>query len=143
MKEGYRLHANLHANYYFDDRMPFSLRRPSNAKAPIQINASLLFQSELTNGWYMLGEIGGLDIFRPPFHTHSGVSIGWGNESFSFHLGYSLTATFTALQSPTWRTDIQQVIRSYPGSSYDDAITEDALAYDYSIHPEFALQFVF
>jgi hypothetical protein len=143
MKEGYRLHANFDTNYYFNDRLPFSLRRPSRVKTPVQINMSFLFQTDLTNGWYILGEIGALDIFRPPFHTHSGVSIGWGDATWSWHLGYSLTSTLKALDSPTLRQDSQQLIRSYPGASYDGPYSDPELDYDYAIHPEFALQLTF
>ncbi len=60
----YRLHLNFHANYYIDERMPFSLRRPFMEKTPYQFNFTLLHEVDLVDGWFIFGEMGVLDLAR-------------------------------------------------------------------------------
>jgi len=143
LSDRYRLHLNFHTNYYRDERMPFSLRRPSVKNRPTQFNFTLLHQVDLVSGWFIFGEMGLLDLARPPQHIHGGASLGLDVDGFSFHLGFSLTAGISALFSPLSRADYQQQLRFGPLEGYDGEISAERAQYDYSIHPEFSLQYVF
>lgn len=143
VRDDYRLHLNVDVNYYFDDTMPFSLRRPSLTRSPWQFNVTSLHQVALTKGWFILGELGLLDVFRKPLHTHSGVSIGWENSWLSWHLGYSVSASLEAFFNPTYRIDYQQVLLAYPGATFHDQLDPGSTYNDYGLHPEFALQATF
>lgn len=140
LKDDYRLHLNGHINYYFDDRMPFSLRRPAYHRSPWQVNLTALHEISLVSDWYIFGEIGLLDMFNAPLHTHSGVSIGRAGTWYSWHIGYSLSSTLLALFSPRSRNDYQQQILSTPGATYDSQLDKKSVRYDYGIHPEFSMQ---
>ena len=145
IRNDYRLHLNADVNYYFRERMPFSLRRPGFTKSPWQINLSSLHQVALSHGWFILGELGALDIFRKPFHTHAGSSIGWESSWFSFHLGFSFTSSLEALFNPD-RVDAQQQLRAFSSEGFDttpDKFLDYSTTNDYAIHPEFALQATF
>lgn len=143
MAPHYKIHLNLHTNYYLNEKMPFSLRRPYHAKTPFQINVSSLHEMQLVNGWYIFLELGLLDVARSPLHLHSGGSIGKAGRGWSFHVGYTTTGSTTALFSPTARFDYQEYLRHRPGEGFDSDLSWADLETDYSIHPEFSFQVYF
>lgn len=138
----FRMHLNFHVNYYWDQKYPFSLRRPSMNKTPWQLNATMLNEIDLIDGWFVFFEMGLLDFTRNPLHVHGGSSIGKVWDNFSFHIGASLTTAVEALDKPTVRNDYQQRLRG-TREGYNGDLDSDLVKYDYSIHPEFSLQYVF
>lgn len=139
----YRLHLNVQANYYWDEKMPFSLRRPYVKKTPWQFNLSMLHEMDLVHGWFILGELGLLDLLRDPLHLHAGASIGRVWKSFSFHLGFTMTGSYDAIFSPLGRADYHQELRSFSANGYDGDLDPYRVKQDFSIHPEFSVQYIF
>ncbi|MCO5142083.1 MAG: hypothetical protein M9962_03220 [Oligoflexia bacterium] len=142
--EHYRLHVNLHTNYYFNEKLPFSLRRPYLKPVPVQVNATLLHEIQLVSDWYVLGEMGFLDLINKPIHIHSGASLGKSfGKHITAHIGFSLSSTFDALFSPVQRRDYQQILRYSDVEGYSSVKDPYLVQYDYSLHPEFELQILF
>ncbi len=138
----YRLHLNLHTNYYADDEMPFSLRRPIPNRNNGQINVSTLHEVELLDRWFLSSEMGFLDLVQPAQYIHVGTAIGRTGENYHWHIGYSMSATIRSLFAPTKRADYQQELRETT-QGYNTDMNRDKARRDYSIHPEFALQYFF
>lgn len=138
----YRMHINLHANYYKDEKVPFSLRRPYMNKTPYQFNLTTLHEIDLVDGWFVLFEMGLLDFARDPLHIHGGSSIGKVWRKFSFHIGASLTSSINALDKPADRIDYQQRLRRTP-DGYNQQLDSTSVRNDYAIHPEFSMQYIF
>ncbi|MBX3020795.1 MAG: hypothetical protein KF799_03900 [Bdellovibrionales bacterium] len=138
----YTLHLNFQTNWYFNDKMPFSLRRPIPGRSRAQVNFSTLHEVDLVNGWFILGEIGLLDFVQPLLYVHSGASIGRATKHWSWHAGVSVTGTPKALFSPTRRIDYQQILRT-TAEGFDQPLSYTSASYDYGLHPEFSLQFYF
>lgn len=139
----FQLHGNLHLNYYFDQTMPFSLRRPSLKKDPWQINLSSLMEIELVGGFYLLAEIGLLDLNETYPHLHTGASLGYSRGRFDVHVGFSMTSTFYALFHPVERVDYQQTLRTSQWNGYNSDLDPNLVRQDFAIHPEFSLQYFF
>lgn len=139
----YRLHTNLQLQYYRDDVMPISLRRPSFTQTPLQINLMTLHEIRLVSHWFMLGEMGVADINRNPAHLQVGASIGRDGSWWSWHIGFSMTSTFKALFDPVSRRDYQAYLRSFDWRGYKTDLDPDAVENDFAIHPEFSAQFFF
>lgn len=139
----YKLHLNFHVNYYFDDTLPFSLRRPSFDRSPWQVNLSTLHEIHLTRDWYIIGEAGLLDLARNPLHIHGGASIGVLTPRYSIRFGFSLTGSREGLFS-TSRQDYQQRLRAQRGDYNDkSSLIGRGIEYDYALHPEFSFFYVF
>lgn len=128
-------HLNFQVNYYANEVRPFSLRRRSTVNSPWQLNASMLLQADLGAGFFLLGELALLDFARPPFRFHSGASIGRRSGNWEWHGGYSITAAPRAWFSPV-RVDLGY----FPT---DQQVTIDQLQADFSMHPEFSVQYFF
>lgn len=143
MSPSYRLHLNGHLNYYVDETMPFSLRRPSLTKSPWQVNLTMLHELKLVDTWSLWGELGVLDLLRDPMRVHTGASLAksWG--SLSGHIGFTLTSTPEALFSPLSRVDYQQILRFSSWKGYDRELDPERVRMDYALHPEFSLQYTF
>ena len=138
----YRMHINFHANYYKDEKVPFSLRRPYLKQTPYQFNLSALNEIDLVDGWFVLFEIGFLDFARAPLHLHGGSSFGKVWRNFTFHIGASLTSSIYAMDKPVDRTDYQQRLRRTV-DGYDQSLDSDSVRNDYAVHPEFSVQYLF
>jgi hypothetical protein len=135
------VHLNQSTNYYFRERSPFSLRRPSNSTSPWQFNSSLLIESRLNDGFFIAGEIGLLDVGRAPQHFHLGASLGRKTPTWQWHGGFSISAAGEALDSFR-RTDYGMMLgQTWEG--HDSIKDEELLRQDFSLHPEFAIQFFF
>lgn len=138
----FRTHINLHTLYWFEDEMPFSLRRPDPNRSQMQINFSILNEAELIKRWFVFLELGGLDISQSVHHFHAGASIGRTGKHYHWHLGYSMTSTLDALFAPTRRVDYQQELRETT-RGYNQKMDGDKVRRDYGLHPEFSLQLFF
>lgn len=138
----YRVHMNVDTNYYKDDEMPFSLRRPIPGRNQGQLNLSTLHEIELVKNWFMQTEIGFLDLVQSQQYVHAGFSLGQTTANYHWHMGYSMSATVQALATATKRNDYQQELRETT-AGYHQHMSRDKARRDYGLHPEFALQFFF
>ncbi len=140
----YHFHVNIHTNYYFNERMPFSLRRPYLDKTPFQLNIMTMHEVDLVSNWVMKGELGIIDALRNPAHLHSGATIGQNFNRLHWHFGFSMTSTLLALFSPSHRYDYQQHLRAWDIDGYNSNFKDkDDINYDFSIHPELSIQYYF
>ncbi len=140
-ENGYTMTTNLHLNYYFEQKMPFSLRRPFYKAKPLQINLTTFHQVDLVKNWFIQGEIGLIDILNSPLHFHGGSTIGKRFKNWYFYFGFSFTPAVTAMFN-TGRTDVQFLYKKN-GLTYDDLYSPEEVKLDYSIHPEISLQYFF
>ena len=139
----YTLHLNLHTNYYLDDSMPFSLRRPIPNRNQGQLNLSMLHEIKIINHWQFLFEAGFLDLAQPydaPY-LHMGASMGRATKNWEWHVGYSVTGALGAFRSAE-RRDYQQTLR-YGDEGYNQDLSDYSAARDFAIHPEFSLGYFF
>lgn len=139
----FRVHTNLQLQYYVDETMPMSLRRPSWTKSPFGLNFSSLYEVAIYKTWVLMGELGGLDLTRDPVRLHTGVSIGQSRKRLTWHIGYSITSTLRALFDPSGRRDVQQSLFSGSWRGYNQDLGYYDISEDYAIHPEFSVQYFF
>lgn len=137
----YSIYLNAQAMHYWIDRHPFSLRRPWVDRTPLQLNASALIEAELSNGFYLNGEVGLLGLAQQAPAIHIGVSLDWRSPSWLFRAGVSQSGTLRGYRSPPRRRDHQQDLRSTPEGF--DKIYPEYAQYDYSVHPEITVQWYF
>jgi hypothetical protein len=142
-EDHYKMHLNLHVNYYFDETLPFSLRRPSFSTSPWQFNLTTLHELHMTGSLYMIGEAGFLDVGRSPQHIHGGASVGVITDRYSVRFGFSMSGSVDAYFSPTGRKDYQQRLRGVGDYNKKEALDSSSINYDYGIHPEFSAFYVF
>lgn len=142
MAKHFRLYFNVATNYYANDKRPFSLRRPIEGRNQGQLNLTVLSEVALVQRWYMMAEIGGLDVAQRIPHFHAGASFGRSGYSYEWHLGFSFTSTPLSLFNPRSRRDYQQELRDTE-TGFNRHLDREKTKRDYAIHPEFALQFFF
>lgn len=143
MAKHYRIYVNLHLNDYLNDHRPFSMRRPIPNANDAQVNLTTLHEVALVNRFFLLGELGLMEIAQPTWpHVHVGLSAGRSGYSYEWHLGFSLTSTPLALFNPRSRRDYQQELRDTQ-KGFDQELDREKTKRDYAIHPEFALQYFF
>ncbi len=143
VNDHYRMHFNFHSNYYFDEKMPFSLRRPYVAQTPYQFNLTVLNELSMTEHWILLAEGGLLDFARAPLHFHVGTSVGRVTDTWSFHFGFSMTGSRDSVFAPTTRSDYQEDLRAHQPEGYNSPRDPLRVKDDFSIHPEFNLSYQF
>ncbi|MES3036588.1 MAG: hypothetical protein V4736_01655 [Bdellovibrionota bacterium] len=143
MEDHYKVHINLHTNYYWDQKMPFSLRRPYPNANPLQVNLTTLHELELVGGWFSFIEVGFLDLLNAPLHGHMGSSIGKRMGRLSAHFGITMSGSYDGFFTPTKRFDYQQYLRQRRDEGYNSALDSEMVQYDYAIHPEFTVQYLF
>lgn len=137
----YNFHWNLSAAYYWNDKKPFSLRRPQNGDSRLQLNLMTLHEFHMTGPWYLQAELGLLGFTRkyPPFH--SGAALSYRAKRFLGQFGFSATGAMDAWFARD-RRDFHAEALYYPEGlhrRYSDA----ELRADFSIHPEIVLQYFF
>lgn len=137
-----KVHWNQHVNYYLEESHPFSLRRPSINRTPWQFNTSMLIEADLIQGFFMLGELGLLDWTRPPNHFHFGASMGRKSRNWEWHGGFSISATLASWFTQGTRTDLQGQNLPYE-LGQNQAYSEQEMDQDFSLHPEFSVQYYF
>ncbi len=139
----YRMYANIHTNYYANDKRPFSVRRPIANRNDGQVNLTSLHEIALYKRFFFLGELGLVELLQPaPPYVHSGFSFGRSGFSYEWHLGFTLTSTPLGLFNPRSRRDYQQELRDTE-RGFDQRLDREKTKRDYAIHPEFSLQYFF
>lgn len=145
IRDNYRLHWNTSVGYYMDDKYPFSLRRPTYYRRKYQINISTLHEVKMTDFMGIQGEVGALHLEDKYPRLHAGASLYFKGKRWLVQFGFSLTGTldgmFVSPDQPT-RDDYQQELRSRV-SGYDGPFDKDKIKEDFSMHPEFAIQYLF
>jgi hypothetical protein len=142
LTESYTAHFNLQGMYYWNDKRPFSMRRPWMEKSLLQINLSVLNELHLIYGWFVNAEFGIIGVVQREPHFHLGMTIEYRFTRWLLHVGFSQTGTTHSYGSPLTRHDYQQTLNSTSNGFHQD-YDPSQVVYDYSIHPEFALQYYF
>jgi len=136
------LHWNAQAMYFRDDKRPFSLRRPWVDRRPLQVNATALAELHVYQGWYLNAESGVLGLLQTDPQILIAVTLEYRLSNWLFHGGLSQLGTLAAYRAPLLRSDAQQDLRWQP-DGFDSPMDPSLAKYDYSIHPEFAIQYYF
>ena len=142
MARHYRLYFNIHTNYYADDKRPFSMRRPIPDRNDAQVALTTLHEIALFKRWFVMGELGVLEVLQRSPYVHAGFSFGRSGYTYEWHVGYTLTSTPLGLFNPRSRRDYQQELRD-TREGFDQNLDREKTKRDYAIHPEFALQYFF
>jgi hypothetical protein len=148
INDHYAVNVNYGLQYYANQKMPFSLKRPASDPKPWQIHVTTLNEANLFGPYFMYGEAGALIPFDNQPYIVAGVSAGYKKSNFETHLGFSLTSKYSALFNPAYRVDAQQKLKqnykSYYSESDSLAIEDKSIFdYDYALHPEFSIQYSF
>jgi hypothetical protein len=138
----YRLHLNAEAMYFFDEKRPFSLRRPWPDRREAQFNVSAFNEIHLIRGWYVNAEAGLVGVAQKNPCVHLGVSFEHRWKRWLVHGGLSQTGTIWAYDHPGLRTDVQQTLL-YTNTGFNQTLRSELTDNDYSIHPEFTAQVFF
>jgi hypothetical protein len=139
----YSQHFNFQVAYYWNDKKPFSLRRPQVRKTPYQVNLTSLHESHLVGPYHIQIETGllGLDGTHPALHA--GMAGSYRGKNWAFQIGATATGALMGWLDYTDRYDVhsQAVFRSRAG--FDRNFSDDELARDFSVHPEMFVQYSF
>jgi hypothetical protein len=124
----YTLFTTINYMYFWDETVPFSLRREPGNDQPWQISISTLHQVRWTKftGFHFEFGILGLNYGTPL--VHNGYSVYTSGENYLIQLGVSMSA------SPN------NFDRLYERSGSSGTTVE---TYDFSVHPEVQLQYFF
>lgn len=145
----YVLNINYGLQYYANQKMPFSLKRPSSNPKPWQAHITTLHELSMVGPFKLYGEFGALIPTDTQAYIHLGTSIGYKKDRIETHLGLSVTAKILALVNPAYRLDVQQQLRNesktYDAPAHSVAGTHETDPYenDYAFHPEFSFQYTF
>lgn len=126
----YTVNLSLNYMYFFDETIPFSLRREPYNDQPYQYSVSSLQEVRLPHGFGICGEMGilGLNYTYPQFHF--GASMNHRSRNFLVQLGYSNTATIAGIKG-LYTQDQANIGRG------------KTKQIDYSLHPEIHIQAFF
>jgi hypothetical protein len=136
----YNFFLNGQVMYFFEDSRPFSLRRPQLNSDPTELIVSSLHEIELRNGFFLMGEMGFLGLARRYAYLHTGASLQWRSQSWLVQFGFTNTGTLNAYFSPSSRSDMSWL---HYDTNYSPAERKKFLNSDFSMHPEFVLQYYF
>jgi hypothetical protein len=138
----YTFHWNIQGAYYWNDRKPFSIRRPQVERNPWQFNLMTLHEVRLVGNFVMQGELGILGVTERWPALHSGVTFGYQGHSWAFQFGASGTGPLSGWFG-TSRHDYHADAVHRSSEGFDRKFTDDELSQDFSIHPEIFIQYVF
>lgn len=138
----YAIDINYGVQYYANQKMPFSLKRPSPKPLPWQFHLSSLHEASLVGPFKLYAEVGCLIPLDTDPYLHTGASLGYKSNNLESHLGFSVTSKVAALFNPANRVDLQQQLRDHT-TPYGSEIEADVYRNDYAIHPEFSFQYTF
>lgn len=145
VQDNYRLHWNTSVAYYFDDKHPFSLRRPTIRKRKYQLNFTTLHEVKMTEYMGIQGEVGFIHLEDSYPRVHTGASLFFRNKRWLVQFGFSLTSTWDGLfvspEEPN-RFDYQQELRQ-TSAGFNQDFDPTKVKEDFSMHPEFAIQYRF
>lgn len=138
----YNLHWNVSVAYYWNDKKPFSLRRPQKGDSPWQVNLMTLHEFHMSGPWYLQGELGILGVQRkyPPFH--SGASLSYRTKRWLAQFGFSATGSLDSWLARN-RRDYHSEALEYPNGLDEFEYSDYAMRTDFSIHPELLIQYFF
>lgn len=137
------IHLNQQVLYYANQRMPYSLRRPSTQNTPWQLTTSMLITMRLLQGWEIGAETGLLDWARKNAYLHNGITVGRRTPNWLWHIGFTMTGSLFSLFHPVERFDYQQNLKAYSPAGYDSALDDTLVSYDFSLHQEVTVQYFF
>jgi hypothetical protein len=145
VRDNYRLHWNTSVSYFFDDKQPFSLRRPTYHRRKYQLNFTTLHEVKMTEFMGIQGELGMIHLEDRYPRVHTGASLFFKSKHWLFQLGFTLTSTpdglFVNPVEPN-RFDYQQELRLNK-NGYNDPFDKNKIKEDFSMHPEIAIQYLF
>jgi len=127
---------NFNYMFYWDETLPFSLRRETLNDQPYQYNFTALFEFMPESDLGVLIELGALGINYKYPQVISGFSVHYKMSHFLIQLGISITGTPKSYFNST-RYDYNQHKIS------KEFIDEESVKRDFSIHPEIQLQYFF
>lgn len=138
----YSFYLNAQFMYFFNERRPFSLRRPRIWRDPTEFIVTTLHEVELVNGFYLMGELGILGLVRKFPLIHTGASLQWRSQHWLFQFGYSLTGTTHGFGDRFSRFDSGAYLSNGDRNGLGDSASE-VVKRDFSVHPEITIQYVF
>ena len=145
IRENYRLHWNASLSYFFDDKYPFSIRRPTFYGRKYQINLTTLHEVKISERVGIQGEIGVIHVEDRYPKIHTGASLFIKTKRWLFQIGLTLTGTVDGLfvnpDQPT-RDDYQQELRVLR-DGHNGPLDKNKVKEDFSMHPEVAIQYLF
>jgi hypothetical protein len=145
IRDNYRLHWNTSISYFFDEKYPFSIRRPTFYRRKYQLNLTTLHEVKMTEYMGIQGELGMIHLEDRYPRLHTGASLFFKSKHWLVQFGFTLTGTldglFVSPDQPT-RADYQQELRSRT-SGYNGPFDKDKIKEDFSMHPEVAIQYLF
>jgi hypothetical protein len=128
INSSYTLYTSFNYMNFWDETLPFSLRREPGTDDSYQYSISTLHELSMSDRFGFLLELGilGINYVRPEFQ--SGLSFHYTTETFLAQLGFSVSAT-------PYNTD-----RLYQPESFSQ---QRESPYDVSAHPEIQFQYFF
>lgn len=145
IRDNYRLHWNTTVSYFFDDKYPFSLRRPTIRRRKYQLNFTTLHEVKMTEYMGIQGEVGLIHLEDLYPRLHTGASLFFKSQRWLFQIGFTLTSTMDGLfvnaMEPN-RFDYQQELR-IDSRGYEGPFDKNKIKEDFSMHPEIAIQYHF
>ena len=127
--------------YFYDETLPFSLRREPMNDNPYQFSTSVLFESQLDKSWGINLELGvlGVNYVYPQLIT--GASVTYQYKMIFMQIGMSATGTPNSYFN-TNRIDNNGMYLDnyYSRSQYTN---KENARRDFSVHPEIQLQYFF
>lgn len=142
VNDHYSAHLNGQVMYYWNDEFPFSMRRPWPEKRPVQLNLTVLNEVQMSSGWYVNAEVGVVGVYQSHPQILLAMTIEYRTSRWLFHGGFSQIGTPQAYGAPTRRADYQQWL-GWSEDGFHGGIEDAWARYDYSIHPEFVIQYYF
>jgi hypothetical protein len=132
----YSISSNISYHYYFDETVPFSIRRESFKDEPYQLNISTFHEVSLEDNYSVGLELGalGLNYLYPQLIT--GVSFNYKGKRWQMQLGLSFTGT-TAGYLSNQSLDNNKAMNGYTSQDKEKG------KLDFSAHPEIQLQHYF
>jgi hypothetical protein len=126
INSSYSLYTTVNYMYFWDETLPFSLRREPGNNQPYQFTVTTLHQIHWTDSMGMQFELGilGVNYNRPMVHNGYSFYKRW--ESVLLQVGISMTGSDNNFDR-----------------LYSDTGPRGTAGYDYSVHPELQLQYFF
>ena len=140
--KGYTLHLNAQIAYYWNDKKPFSIRRPQAVRTEWQSNVSILNEVQLVKNFYLNGEFGVLGLSEKYPALHSGVTIEYRGMNWAIRLGGSGTGNLAGWWGVD-RFDYHSYALYASSEGLERKFSDAELQKDFSVHPEIYVQYSF
>ncbi len=136
----YRLTLSGNYMYFFDETIPFSLRREPYNNQPFQLSLSTLHEGRFSKTVGFAAELGVLGINYSYPQAHFGASVNYKSAQWVVQAGYSQTLT---LSDPSAVRQQAKNQRQNEDGSLTQYQNQRARSSDFSLHPEFQVQYFF